>query len=262
MFEECDGAPIRTHSSLLLPVSTADGTLAMLKLALVDEERRGAVLLSWWDGDGAARVLAADGDALLLERAVGARDLAEMCRSGPDGDDAASRIICAVADRLHAPRVHPPPPTLVPLERWFAELWPAAATHGGALARCASLARELLDDPQDACVLHGDLHHGNVLDFGVRGWLAIDPKGLYGERGFDYANILCNPDSAVTTAPGRLARQAEVVAAAARLDRARLLRWVAAYAGLSAAWTLGEGGDAALALTVAQIALAELRAEE
>lgn len=31
--------------------------------------------------------------------------------------------------------------------------------------------------------LHGDLHHGNVLDFGASGWLAIDPKGLKGERG-------------------------------------------------------------------------------
>jgi streptomycin 6-kinase len=33
----------------------------------------------------------------------------------------------------------------------------------------------------------------DVPDFGARGWLAIDPKGLYGERGFDYANIFCNP---------------------------------------------------------------------
>lgn len=45
-------------------------------------------------------------------------------------------------------------------------------------------------------VLHGDLHHGNVLDFGPLGWLAIDPKGLHGESGFDYANILSNPDRA------------------------------------------------------------------
>jgi streptomycin 6-kinase len=28
-----------------------------------------------------------------------------------------------------------------------------------------------------------------VLDFETSGWLAIDPKGLIGERGFDFANI-------------------------------------------------------------------------
>jgi hypothetical protein len=42
--------------------------------------------------------------------------------------------------------------------------------------------------------LHGDIHHDNILDFGRRGWLAIDPKRLFGERGFDYANLFCNPD--------------------------------------------------------------------
>ena len=56
------------------------------------------------------------------------------------------------------------------------ELDAAAASHGGILVRCAQTARALLAQPREVGVLHGDLHHGNVLDFGVRGWLAIDPK--------------------------------------------------------------------------------------
>ena len=40
------------------------------------------------------------------------------------------------------------------------------------------------------------MHHDNILDFGERGWLVIDPKRLHGERAFDYANIFCNPDLA------------------------------------------------------------------
>jgi streptomycin 6-kinase len=44
-----------------------------------------------------------------------------------------------------------------------------------------------------------------------------------------------------------------VIAEAARLDRTRLLRWVLAYAGLSAAWILNGGDDAALDLTIAEI---------
>jgi streptomycin 6-kinase len=106
-------------------------------------------------------------------------------------------------------------------------------------------------------VLHGDVHHGNVLDFGARGWLAIDPKGLIGERGFDFANIFCNPDVEIATAPGRLARQVAVVSEAARIERPRLLQWILAYAGLSAAWHLDAGDEksAQLPLTVAEIAL-------
>ena len=250
-----NGEPITTHSSRLLPVRR-DGVPAMLKIALEAEERRGATLMVWWGGDGAVRVLAHEGDALLMERPLGGASLAEMAASGRD--DEASRIICAAAARLHAPRTCPPPPTLVPLVRWFEELDPAAARHAGILRQAAAAARELLADPRDVVVLHGDIHHGNILDGGPRGWLAIDPKGLVGERGFDFANLFCNPDLDVATAPGRLTRQADVVAEAAGLERARLLRWVLAYAGLSAAWTLGDGDDADLALAVAELAAAEL----
>jgi streptomycin 6-kinase len=249
-----DGEPIVTQNSRLLPVRRG-GVPAMLKIAVEEEERRGAAAMIWWGGDGAARVLAHEGDALLLERAQGQASLAEMARTGRD--DEASRIMCAVAARLHAPRDRPPP-SLVPLSRWFEALEPAAVRHGGVLRLAAATARALLAEPRDRVVLHGDIHHGNVLDAGPRGWVTVDPKGLVGERGFDFANIFCNPDPEIATAPGRLARQAHVVADAAGLERARLLRWVIAYAGLSAAWTLGERGDPRPALPVAELAASEL----
>jgi streptomycin 6-kinase len=118
----------------------------------------------------------------------------------------------------------------------------------------------LLQAQQDVVVLHGDIHHRNILDFGRRGWLAIDPKRVCGERGFDYANLFCNPELATVRAPGRMARQLRVVAEAAGLEEERLLQWIAAYAGLSAAWFL-EDGDTESAkgdLAVAELALAEL----
>ncbi len=88
----------------------------------------------------------------------------------------------------------------------------------------------------------------------MRGWLAIDPKGLKGERGFDYANLFCNPDRKTAATSERLARQINVVAQAADLPRTRLLQWVLAYAGLSAAWTLNTGKKPETALTVAELA--------
>jgi streptomycin 6-kinase len=249
-----DRQPIATRSSDLLPVRR-EGVPAMLKIAHETEEQWGGLLMAWWGGDGAARVLAHDGDALLLERAVGGASLAEMARNGRD--DEASRVICAVAAKLHAPR-RQPPPELLPLPRWFEELEPAAARHGAILSRAAATARELLAEPRDVVVLHGDLHHGNVLGFGPRGWLAIDPKRLAGARGFEFANILRNPDLATATARGRLARQTTVISEAAGLERARLLKWVLAYAGLSAAWVLGGGGTPELDVAVAEIAASEL----
>jgi streptomycin 6-kinase len=255
-----DGDPIITNYSRLLPVRYG-GKPAMLKLAVEEEERFGGVLMEWWDGDGAARVFARADDALLLERAEGGgASLADMAHTGRD--DEACRILCAVAARLHAPRSKPVP-ELIPLSHWFRALEPAAAVHGGILVRCAETARALLADPHDVGVLHGDLHHGNVLDFGPRGWLAIDPKRLVGERGFDFANIFTNPDlddptRPLATRPDRFVRRLEVVADAARLERERLLRWVLAWTGLSAAWFLSDGDPAVIDLQVAELAAAEL----
>ncbi len=251
-----DGAPIITHSSRLLPVLD-DNTPAMLKIAVENEEKFGAELMVWWNGDGAARVLRHDGAALLLERAGGDRSLAEMALGGPEGDDDATRLLCRAVARLHAPRPHPAP-KLIPLTDWFRDLPPAAATQGGILALSAATARELLQNPRGTGVLHGDIHHGNVLDFGDRGWLAIDPKRLGGEQGFDYANIFCNPDSRTATLPGRLARQVHIVTEETGIERKRLLQWILAWAGLSAAWGLADGMEAEKTLLVAEMASQEL----
>ena len=233
----------------------------MLRLPHEPNERLGGIVMAWWDGDGAARVLARDGKALLLERAMGAASLSDIARTGRD--DEACRILCATAERLHARRAKPRP-DLTPLRDWFRALWPAARAHGGILNRSADTAEALLGDPREIVVLHGDLHHDNVLDFGARGWLAIDPKHLVGERGFDFANIFTNPDLAdptrpVATEPGRFARRLDVVVETARLDRRRLLSWIIAWTGLSAAWFLGDGDPLAeIDLAIARLAVAEL----
>jgi streptomycin 6-kinase len=249
-----DGEPIVTHSSRLLP-ALRNGEPAMLKIAIEPEEKWGAGLMVWWDGDGAARVIEHADDAVLLERATGKRSLVNMAEHG--SDDEASQIICNVVAALHTPR-NSPAPDLIPLTTWFQALM--TAREGEILRRSAETARVLLTDPRDVVPLHGDIHHQNILDFGDRGWLAIDPKRLKGERGFDYANLFCNPGHSVAAAPGRLARQVEVVAQAAQLERMRLLQWTLAWAGLSAAWAIEESNheDAAMTIRVAEIAAAEI----
>jgi streptomycin 6-kinase len=249
-----DGEPIMTHSSGLLPVRR-DGVPAMLKIALSEEERAGGLLMSWWNGDGAAKVLARGDDAILLERAEGRRSLTEFARQGRDEE--ACRIICHAVAKLHAPRGEPPP-GLVSLQEWFCELEPAAAKHGGILMKAAATSRLLLASPRDKVVLHGDVHHDNILDFGTRGWLAIDPKGLFGERGFDYANIFPNPDLEAAAAAGSLAPRATTIAEVSGLERTRLLQWALAYAGLRAAWSISDGQKPEPLLTVAEAAAAEL----
>lgn len=259
-----DGPAITTPSSHVVPVRYR-GAPAMLKVPRILEERDGGRLMVWWAGRGAAPVLVHDDDAIVLERALGPHSLTCWALSdGPDGDDRATQVLCAVAGELHATgravglaraggvagaggaggtASDAPPEGLVTLERWFADLLAGTAGHEGFLGRAAGTARALLDDQREVVTLHGDIHHGNVLDFGderAARWRAIDPKFLVGDRAFDYANIVCNPSHDVARTPGRLARQVSVICAAAGLDRARLLRWIVAWTGLSATWYLGD----------------------
>lgn len=252
-----DGEAFTTEytASWLLPVRR-DGAAAMLKLASVPEEIAGGALMQWWDGDGAAQVLERQGEALLLERATGLRSLVQMSRSGQD--DAATLVLCDAVEVLHRPRPGPPPTGLTPLDVWFRALEPTAMARGGALIEAHRAAQALLADPRDVVPLHGDLHHANVLDFGPRGWLAIDPKCVIGERGYDYANPFCNPDTATALQPGRLDRYLALVSERAGLEPRRLLMWILAYSGLSAAWFLEDGQEAKFDLSIVELAAAAL----
>jgi streptomycin 6-kinase len=255
-----DGEPIVTPSGRLLPVRRR-GEPAMLKVATETEEKFGGLLMLWWDGDGAARVLAHENDALLLERATSGRALSDLVRNGQD--DEATRIACRVIERLHAPRATPLP-DLVPLTHWFREL--TDASQDGLLKRAKDLALALLASQTSARALHGDIHHDNILDFGVRGWLVIDPKRLVGDRYFDYANLFCNPDFVSATDPQKFARRLAIVVETAHLDRTRLLQWVLAWCGLSAVWCLNDPQNVdtndkdrlEIDLEVAKLAAAEL----
>ncbi|GAK26531.1 MULTISPECIES: aminoglycoside phosphotransferase family protein [Serratia] len=243
-----DGQAFETHSSLLMPVRY-QGVAAMLKIAREQEEKFGGLLMCWWQGEGAARVLAWHDEGILLERAQGSRSLPQMVRDGDDRQ--ATEILCQVVARLHAPRAEPLP-ELIPLHQWFNSLWPAAQAHGGMLRLSARVAAELLTSPREQTVLHGDIHHDNVLDFGERGWLVIDPKRLYGERAFDYANIFCNPNYGIATDPDIFQRRVAQICQLAGLERQRLLQWILAWAGLSAAWFMEDGEAADIDFRVAE----------
>jgi streptomycin 6-kinase len=246
-----DGAPFRTRSSWLQPVRDGE-TAAMLKLPFEEEERRGGQVLAWFDGRGAARVLRADGEAVLVERLADDVDLAALAETSADGDDDACRILCTVVNALHADQPAAPP-QVHPLRPWFASL-ERQAVGDALLSKAWSVADQLLAENCEPRVLHGDIHHANVLHDPAQGWRAIDPKGLIGPRGYDYANLLRNPLTARARDPARLGRLGGIVGEMSGLSRADILRWVLAHAGLSAAWSLEAGDDPAHSLAVATAA--------
>lgn len=249
-----DGPATRTASSVLAPVRR-DGARLMLKVPLVDEERRGGRLMAAWAGRGAAPVLESDADGTVLMARAGDPGILvrEASADGPDADardDRATRILARAAARLHlVPLDATMVAEAVPLTVWFRELVEPARPLPRSLDRGAGVARELLAGSGPGVVLHGDVHHGNVLRFGDGdglgdgdgdAWRAIDPKALVGDPGFDTANVLANPTPAIALRPGRLARRARVVAEETGADLDAVLAWTEAWCALSAAWDVGD----------------------
>ena len=53
--------------------------------------------------------------------------------------------------------------------------------------------QKLCDSQSRVRLLHGDLHHHNVLFDSQRGWVAVDPKGVVGEVEYEVGAALRNP---------------------------------------------------------------------
>jgi streptomycin 6-kinase len=74
-------------------------------------------------------------------------------------------------------------------------------------------ARELSANLSEVVVLHGDIHRGNVLDFGHRGWLASDPKGLVGERYCDLPTCSAIPTWPASRGTRKVSRRSRLAVA-------------------------------------------------
>lgn len=248
-----DGIPFDTPQSWLLPVRHLSQP-ALLKICKASsDERHTAALLDFYAGDGAVRMILAKGPAVLMERACGVRSAWALATEGCD--DEAADILGGVVKRLHAPRQGKPPTGLITLQDWFSVLFRRRG-QSMLFAKAADTADELLASPTDQGVLHGDLHHNNVVHDTTRGWLAIDPKGLWGERAYDVANLLRNPQHHphIVCDSDRMWRHANHYAARLDLDVRRILRFAFAHAALSAAWCMDDGLSPEFSLRTAETA--------
>jgi streptomycin 6-kinase len=136
----------------------------------------------------------------------------------------------------------PPPPGAVLAEAagWARALDRAEALPREPRDRAAALMRELAASAQAPALLHGDLHHGNILRDGPA-WRAVDPKGLLGDPAFEAAALLRNPPGSPLLA--RAPRRVAILAETTGLPRERLAGWGYAGSVLAWAWALEDGTD-------------------
>ncbi|MFF2847051.1 aminoglycoside phosphotransferase family protein [Streptomyces sp. NPDC058001] len=189
------GPSMNGMAALVLPVVRSDGTPAALKMQIRDSESEHEWLaLRLWDGAGTARLLDHDKDTatLLLERLDESRHLSDV-----EDSRAAVRILADLLARLTA---LPGPVGVRRLADIATDMLtglPDALPRVPDLAArrivadCGAAVREVLGEPGDR-LLHWDLHYDNILAAAREPWLAIDPKPLVGDPGFDLLPALGN----------------------------------------------------------------------
>lgn len=234
-----DGPSMYGMCALVLPVTRrTDGTRAVLKMQLLDEETAGEPLaLRTWNGDGAVRLLAHDATTgtMLLERLDAARMLTHL----PDAREA-TLVIARLLAHLTAVPAPPGLRRLEDLARGMLDRLPGALSRVPEADRhllqdCAAALREVVAEPGDR-LLHWDLHYDNVLAADRAPWLAIDPKPLAGHPGFELFPAIDNrfdPDEI----RWRFDAMTEVLA----LDRTRSRAWTLARVLQNALWSIESG---------------------
>jgi streptomycin 6-kinase len=258
-------APFGNHSyHYTIPATRADGLAVVVKVcAPTGEYALEAEALRLFDGQGMVRLLASDDaeEVLLLERAVPGTSLRQMT------DDAgATRIAADVMRRFWRPV--PTSPQFPTVADWRKGLDRLHARYGGATGPFPDDLVELAEEyyahlsatAAPSVLLHGDLHHDNILAAQRETWLGIDPKGLIGEPAYETGAWLRNwlPDLLLAPDPAAiLARRIAIFAEELQLDPERIRGW-AVYQAVDSAWWTMEDSDE---LDTSALACAQLLAD-
>ena len=243
------------------PVVCADGTPAVLKAVVPNKELYTEIAaLRCYDGRNCVRLLEADSEAgiFLLERLLPGITLTTLADEA--NDEKATSIAASVMRGLWRPA--PPDHRFPTVSDWGEGFQKLRQCFGGGcgplpaapVEEAASLFEELLASSSESVLLHGDLHHDNILSAQRQSWLAIDPKGVTGEPAYEVGALLRNlwQDRHTIANPAFLTRRrVHQLAEELNLERARIRGWGLAQAVLSAWWSIEDndgGWDGAIAV--------------
>lgn len=196
-------------------------------------------------GRGAARVLREDRGAVLLQRAIPGTSLSHLVADGRD--ERATHIIADVMLKLHHGRKPPAGwPTLLDWAEGFTRQR-ARQVHRRLplrlLDRGEAIFRELAASQGKQYLLHGDLHHGNILADTAEAWLVVDPKGVVGESAYETAASIRNPAEfyPFQLDADFMRRRVAIFAERLGVERQRVLGWFIGQTVLSACWLIEDG---------------------
>jgi streptomycin 6-kinase len=236
--------------NLVLPGRMNDGTEIVLKAGVpCPELLTEAAALSLFGEDVAVRLLYHDDHRgiLLMERISPGTPL-HKAQDDEDATRTAARLMLRLWRR--PPREHPFPTLAV----WFYAFERLRSRFEGGtgpfppelIERAEKIFFKLNESSDRNLILHGDLHHANILCSSRAGWVAIDPKGIVGDPGYEVGPFMLNqlPAGASESATMKiLTRRLSIFSGELRIGRERLAQWAFCHAVLSALWSFEDSEE-------------------
>jgi streptomycin 6-kinase len=220
----------------------------ILKAGIPTRELQTEIMaLQHYQGSGAVRLLEANTEQglLLLEQVIPGFQLKSI-----DDDPRQVQAAADVIRKLHQNPCNPPQeyPSLqdwcLGFERVKEIIDPDQNSRlAGHLPKAEVLSQKILSEKSRTYLLHGDLHHENILFSDTAGWTAVDPKGVIGESAAEPAAFLVNPYPYLISEmdlPGLMSDRIANFSNLLDLDPDRVRGWGYLRAVLSAVWSWEE----------------------
>lgn len=229
--------------SFVAPCTLSNGEQAVFKCCLPNKELTTEIAaLKYFNSEGCVKLLDSDANAgwIIIERLYPGEILSSVT-----DDESATRAFIEVMQKLHKPiNSSQEFPTVATWLKGFERLRYEFNGETGPFPQelvdyAEKLAQELSQSSTLSVLLHGDLHHYNILSSNRGVWLAIDPKGVIGEPEYEVGAFMKNPMPKLMSLNNLkkvLSRRIEIIVEMAGFDRERLLAWSFVNVMLSAWW--------------------------
>ena len=234
--------------NFVAPAISTNGQELMVKLGVPNKELSSEIAsLELCGGRGTVNLIDADAErGILIQERL--RPGHSLVPTFPEDDEMATQVTAEVMQKFWQPVPQENPfPTVYD---WSFGLKKLRQMFDGGVGpfpqdlvdEAENLYAELIPSMDDVVVLHGDLHHDNILAATREPWLIIDPKGVIGEPAYEVGAFLRNPQLTHPALHKVTERRVSIFTEMLGLDRQRIIGWGIAQAVLSSWWSF-ESGD-------------------
>ena len=239
-----------TNAGLVAFVNKADDNFVLKIFNHSSDEKLSASVLKFYGGKRAVEVIGGSTDYVLLQRVIPGYSLASCEKEVSEEENI--QIFCDVVKSIHDQdnieiNAFPKIEDICQKEFFEYSKLNKNIIPSFLIERAKGVFNDLINNSQQNMkLLHGDLHHENILFDSQKGWIAIDPKGIIGEAEMEVAAFLKNPigRSDIYLDDEIIRRRIGLISHRLNFDGKKVASWGFVMTVVSSIWLIEDGQNA------------------